>query len=114
MKDAVKNEALGIIKETDGNILFLISKNSYGNYIEAREILKTSIRSSNDKTVLTNSCDTTKSDADLLRDTQNDIDSNNDIFTRKILSIFTKSQSELDRLKLMFDAEKQNIKVYIL
>lgn len=114
MDNETISNVLNIIKKSNGNILFLISTDSYTNYVDAREVLKTSIRANNDKSVLTNSCETTKSDSDLLKDIQNDIDSNNDYFTRKILSIFTSSAPELARLKLMFESADQDIMIHVI
>lgn len=114
MNDAILNAVIEITKNDKSNILFLLSEYSYQSYTDDRKVLSTCIKNQYSEAVFVNTMDTNANDADLLKYVKHDMNSNNEIFNRKILAVFTKSQDELRKLALMYLKSDEDMSVYIL
>lgn len=113
MNDVILNAVVEITKNDKSNILFLLSEYAYQSYTDDREVLRLRIKDQYSESVLVNTMDTSANDADLLKYIKHDMNSNNEIFNRKILSVFTKSRTELDDLAIKCLA-LDDFSVYIL
>lgn len=115
MKIEILAALLEIAKTDKGNILFLLSPNSYNDYIEDRESFSSYIKGNMRESMQRlNSSDTSSST--VFKNIVSDFEAakaETDLFDRLVKSIFTKNREELDDLASKCLA-LNDVSVYIL